>query len=1508
MTVLAPIAILAVWGSSYVWSCVVALSAPGKPVEFKYKSLAGTVRLRADAYSIDWDHGFARAEHPRIFDPAGSEIVSAEHIDASGISLPNLKSITLNVRNVQGRLVRLRDGTFDIQDYLPERKGPASTIPFSVTVNRADLAIEDLFGATPYRQRAVAEGVEVRGIGDNWLATGSVSSPGLGSIQGEVDNLPGEGLLVRAKTTGFQLEPVLEHVRATRDIEKAPFLKDLSARSMEVSGPMSLLIAKGQGTKFEGQINASADGVKYREYAADHVSVQAAVDELGASGRLDASLGRVKANLDGAYVWQKEPELGGQLHLDTPSEADLPRWLHRLVPAAVSSMTDAHVDGWLAYKQGGGLSFQGPIQARNAVVYEQPIEQPKVAIAANPNEVRVGIEGGRWAGTPLTGAMIVGVKSPTLTGALTAGSVDLATVANRLGTKGISGKARVSLLLGGLRTNPTAILQAEGNGNYRVHGKLITGKFQAVGNLANDQLVVERLRIGTSAGSARAIGTVSIKNKTLSLKVDATNLRLETLRENLSGNLNASGIVGGTTANPSFKGQAVALDVKVSGKEIPFASSDVTADRTRIQASGLRVVKGTGEAVGDLALNLKTRTLTGSGSAKNLLLNEYLGDDALGTVTVPSITVGGTLDKPLVAGTAFGENLLLGGIRVDRADLESSLNGTVATLDKFVAKVGDGSVHGSGKYDYQTKAGTFTARADNLALDRITPPGKGAANVVGRLNGQAQGSISPSGTVRGKASGKLENVSLNDTEFGNGNWNIGYDGIDVTGSASIGKLDRFLLLENVDFDTTSEIIKGQVSVLNGSLQDLYTSAKPFFTDLSFDAKQRLDTAEGDLDATVAISGPIHNPDIDFKLLEAHNLALQSKPLGDLKAILSRTGTTWNIDTFNWAGPQGILVLNKSSIDTEGNLTVDGELSKFDLQYVGLLDPDWARLQGEASLSFLATGRSASPDIRASLETTKGSAFTIGATNESFRINLDTVNVRQALYAPDGSYTGGISASGKFFYRGFTGDVVASIPLNYPLDIPEGPEIKASLTIPNIDVKDLAQYAGAIDTARSKGTLRGTISLIGSKTNLGLRGSILGTADVLAFNDMQTTLNAAIASVNLENNRIVLSIQSQGSSGGTFAADLAADFPDLRSTLDQLVRGDTDKIVNTPVQGSIAATDFAVRQDSKDRNLGTYHATVNAKLAVAGPAMKPLVSGRVGVTNTNILLPSTFNGSAGSAELAFNPHFDIPIQLDEIARFRTSTADVSLTGGGQLTGTLARPNFNATMNVQSGRINLPTAKVTLEEGGTLRPSYSVGSSGDSNARVDVDLEGTTAVTALRFGDTVQRYDVRLFITGDLLSDAGLNLNATSDPPDLSKDEILALLGQTDVLKSIGSASGASQSETEARIRSALVSIAVPQLTESFTSQLATGLGLEYLNVDYNQFEGASIDFAKVLGKGLVLQGRRQVSPTYINRRLDYDLRLTYRLPSKSAALNRVVFSVGLDQDRPYKIGVEYGFRF
>jgi hypothetical protein len=189
-------------------------------------------------------------------------------------------------------------------------------------------------------------------------------------------------------------------------------------------------------------------------------------------------------------------------------------------------------------------------------------------------------------------------------------------------------------------------------------------------------------------------------------------------------------------------------------------------------------------------------------------------------------------------------------------------------------------------------------------------------------------------------------------------------------------------------------------------------------------------------------------------------------------------------------------------------------------------------------------------------------------------------------------------------------------------------------------------------------------------------------------------------------------------------------------------------------------------------------------------------------------------------------------------------------------------------------------------------------------VEVDLIGRTQVTAQSFTGIVERYDITLTIRGDLLSENGLQLRAQSDPPDLSSDRILAILGQGDVFAN----RTGENFRADRQLQSALLGLALPYFAGSLTEQFASRLGLDYLNVEYNQFDQFSLTAAITLGRDLVISGRRQISSPLPGERLKYDLRLSYRPPFRSRALRRFTFSLGTDQDRPWKVSVEYGIKF
>jgi hypothetical protein len=316
--------------------------------------------------------------------------------------------------------------------------------------------------------------------------------------------------------------------------------------------------------------------------------------------------------------------------------------------------------------------------------------------------------------------------------------------------------------------------------------------------------------------------------------------------------------------------------------------------------------------------------------------------------------------------------------------------------------------------------------------------------------------------------------------------------------------------------------------------------------------------------------------------------------------------------------------------------------------------------------------------------------------------------------------------------------------------------------------------------------------------------------------------------------------------------------------------------------------------------------VDGTLKVGGTLAEPTITGALALANGLVAMPSTIKESTGQLIPLYSPRFDVTLATTGTAKFKSSTADLDLTGQGAIQGTLSDLEVNANLRVRKGLLRLPTSRVTIEPGGTIRPLYET-KEGLSAASIDVSLEGRTRVVSAQFGGTAQRYEVTLGVRGDLLKEGGLVLTARSDPPELSQDQILALLGQVSLIEGI--ASGVQEGNPESQIRNALFGIAVPYLLDPFTSKIASAIGLDYLTLDINALEGATVSFARTLSRDFVIQGSRQVSQIRSGLPVKYDLRLAYQIRLGSRGnRKRLSFSLGTDEIRPWKLGLEYTFRF
>lgn len=97
-------------------------------------------------------------------------------------------------------------------------------------------------------------------------------------------------------------------------------------------------------------------------------------------------------------------------------------------------------------------------------------------------------------------------------------------------------------------------------------------------------------------------------------------------------------------------------------------------------------------------------------------------------------------------------------------------------------------------------------------------------------------------------------------------------------------------------------------------------------------------------------------------------------------------------------------------------------------------------------------------------------------------------------------------------------------------------------------------------------------------------------------------------------------------------------------------------------------------------------------------------------------------------------------------------------------------------------------------------------------------------------------------------------------------------------------------------------------DRISNNLASAFKLDYVGVESSRLKSSRFSpRARHLAKGLTIDFRRQMT-AQANQKLKFDLRLVYRIPSRDKFLSRLRLSLGVDQNRPWRIGFDYITRF
>jgi hypothetical protein len=281
----------------------------------------------------------------------------------------------------------------------------------------------------------------------------------------------------------------------------------------------------------------------------------------------------------------------------------------------------------------------------------------------------------------------------------------------------------------------------------------------------------------------------------------------------------------------------------------------------------------------------------------------------------------------------------------------------------------------------------------------------------------------------------------------------------------------------------------------------------------------------------------------------------------------------------------------------------------------------------------------------------------------------------------------------------------------------------------------------------------------------------------------------------------------------------------------------------------------------------------------------------------------FPVTEGGVGLPINPTFDVELVLND-GQVANGPIEAQASGTGYLRGPLSVLDASMDFVVDSGELSLPSARIRLERGGTATFNYTKNFAREREASLDVNLNASTRVTA-DGGFGPQRYEISMEVRGDLLSDDDLVITATSDPPDLSQQQIMAILGQADLIENVAS-TGFNRFEDQ--LKTLLSSVAAPLLIGQVSRSIENALGLDYFAVDFTGSGIGGITVAKSLGNGFTLEYRRVLEQFALQGESLEEIRLTYRLPTSNPLLGRLTVGVAATREGIFKATLSYSKRF
>ncbi len=1480
-----PTSLIAIWGVFYLSSCVQAVLAPGRAFHFSYVAEDGqTVNLDGKAYS---------------YDPATQRLLVDTLTLGRKKQRPLLEVRRLLVKldkgdpkievwGVTGLVERGLDGQFSVSQFAPKSEPGAPPPSFEMVAHDVELKYRDMSASPPLTQPIfIPEASLASALG----AMAGKAAFGLAKskprdIKFDFSMDKSNAYSVRATIANTDLAPLVSIAKPWLPKTAPAELKSLTFSEGRLDGT---LLARGTGSAaptLEGEANVTAKHLNYG------VNVQDAGGQIRliARGQGVRTVGSVEAKgtkitFDGlgnlaTMAW------AGNVVAVVNRPQSLPLALVKVIPKDLS-FTDARYEGWVEW-DGKTAQAQGKLAAANATYQGYSAEKLDSKISFADHRLVAQVDGVSVKGYRVAGAVEVDTITQSLNGFVRnldqKSNFSFKSPDGRVGT--ISGS--IEALISGKLSQPVLIGEFDGAGNW--DGQNL-GRIQARLSGDTKALTLDRALLTGSSGSLTATGTINLSGQTLALNIQSSAVNLGKFVPDIDGRGYFKGTVSGSFKDPHLMGRVEAYNIQSGQNQVPEVTANLSASLHEILLKDGQVRYAGGRILAKGIYNLDTTEIAGSFSGTGLLLDELVRQDVEGRISIEEGSVNGTLKHPQAAAKIKAGDILGFGYSLDSFNATATLDQDLISIDDIVATSKSGDVMGTANFDLQEQIGWAQLSVDGLPLEQYHS-GDGSLPLSGIVSGTINASFGADFVPFVTLGGTIQDLRVASMDVGGGTWDGEFFNNQLTATALVGSVDRYIDLQSLDLNLTDKTINLKTLVANIELREILKGTKSSILKLNPDQEKLVDNWSGDINASVVVSGSLDNPNLHIQNLTTNKLAYGARRLGKLKADVAHVDKVWNFD-LGWADG-GFSLASKGTVADAGAIKAEANLTNFDLSLVSLVFPDSQVLKGNATVFATAAGTTDNPEVKGYLllnglgyRTAKG----------------DVVDLPLSVELGDILYRDKVATiSGDATYQGLSAKVEATVPLN-SVTVNPTQSFDAKLTLSRRQVQSVEEYVSFLDTKATHASFLGEVSAKGNRDLFRLNGFLKvegetpGTLATLKFKDAASPFENSSLLFAFSDKHVDLKASGSNKAGGNFNLDVAAE---TKSPIGQDFS--VDRLLDeSSLKGQLSLSKLFLKGALMAADKPS-EATADGLVTLSGSPRKPLIAGHLDLTKTTVVLPTEFPQGEGQTNFTVNPMFQgFLINAELGTTLVASTGKIRLFGTGVLNGTLAEPDFRAPLVVQDGVFQLPTRRVNLDSG-TITASYS---GSPRVARADLDLKATTIATKAVTTVLYQTYNINLNIKGNLLSNGGLKIDGVSDPPDLTNDEIMALIGEQSLLEGLGNS--ISNQQNRGVFRDAFYTLAVPSLTSGITESIAQDLKLDYLTLDYNPFDLAIIRGGKTIAKGLMLQGSKQISQPLVGRQR-YELKLSYQLPLKDRFLSRFRLGFGIDQDNPWKLSLDWSTRF